>query len=513
MANLFEQKERRVIPNWRSFIKTIKLGELGYAKKNSRNESHSHLSISDYILAWEKEKSISVAGDLISAAFVNGFIDNFDVKKAAKYILTHKKKSTDSLIEIAQLVLQSSKKSLDDSFLNKRFSHSDIYKEINLYKALINDHPYNPIAYVELSRLYSIIGQEKKSIKNMKIALHLAPENRFILRAATRLFAHFGYFDYVHNLIRKSGLVYIDPWIASAEIALATILEKRTKFIKIGLGMINSNNYDWYSLTELASSIGTLEFLNGNQKKAKKHLNFAIISPNDNSLAQIEWINNQDLLLEVNPSNYNIISNYEALALYMYFNKKDYEHSFNQCKNWFLDLPFSKRPIIFGAHIATSLLDNPGEGAKLLKEGLYSHPYDAQIINNLAYSLVLDNKISEAENYINQITDISSVSTNTKICLAATQGLILIRKGQISEGVDLYEKAIVGAKASNNKYLTWLAKLNYARELTLSKSAKKSLIENLVLDVPNNTSFPDINKLKCEVIDLNRNNRYSSNKR
>lgn len=510
MANLFEQKDRRVIPNWRSFIRTLKLGELRYSKNISDKGFKISLSIKDYLLAWERNKSVSVAGDLISAAFVNRLVDNEKVKEAAKYILKNKKKSTESLNNIVQIILESSKIGLDDNFfINKfvQFTPSDCYTKIKKYKKLVKNHPYNPIAYVDLSRLYSVIGLERQSIKNMKIALHLAPENRFILRAAARSFSHFGQFGYIHDRIRKSELVNYDPWITSTEIALATILGKRSKLIKTGIGMINSNNYAWHSLSELASSIGTLAFLNGNRKKAKKYIRMALISPNDNSLAQIEWLNNKDFLLDINPSDYNIIYNYEALALYDYFNR-DYETAFDQCKKWFIDLPFSKRSVIFGAHIATSLLDKPNDAVEFLKEGFYSHPYDAQIINNLAYSLGLVYKIDDADQYLNQITDISEISTNTKICLTATQGLISFRKGKISTGIKLYEKAIGAAKSSGNNYLVWLAKLNYARELILSNSDLKSSIESLVLKIPDNTKFPDVDKLKREVIILYK--KYSS---
>ncbi|MFX1532803.1 MAG: tetratricopeptide repeat protein [Promethearchaeota archaeon] len=503
MANFFEQRERRVIPNWRSFSRTLKLGELRYPKIISESKDKTNLSIKDYLIGWEGSKSVSVAGDLISAAFVNGFTYNERVKEAAKYILKNKKKATDSLVSIVQIILESTSKNPKNNFFIKKlkkFNPADCHIEIKKYKKLINNFPYNPIAYVDLSRLYSVLGLEKKSIKNMKIALHLAPENRFVLRAAARLFSHFRQFEYIHDLIRKSEIVKIDPWITSTEIALATILDKRSKLIKTGLSMINSNNYAWNSLTELASSVGTLEFLNGNRKKAKKYLKIAIISPNDNSLAQIEWINNTDLLLDINPSDYDINNNYEALALYKYFNR-DYKTAFDQCKEWFCDLPFSKRPVLLGSHIAY-LLDKPSDEIEFLQKGFYSNPHDAQIINNLAYSLSIENRINDAEKYMDQINDISEISTNTKICLTATQGLIFFRKGQISKGIELYERAIAAAKSFNINHLIWLAKLNFARELILSRSALKSTIENLFLKIPDNTKFPDINKLKHEVIDL-----------
>jgi hypothetical protein len=511
MANLFEQKDRRVIPNWRSFYSTWRLNELFYSKNIIERQIERRLSISDYITAWNKNKSTSIAGDLISAAYVNGLVNNKEVKDAAESILNNKI-STISLNELARLIL---KTETEDSNANEHsdilndFIPSNYYIEIKNIKERINNYPSNPIPYVDLSRLYTILGIENKSIKSMKIALALAPDNRFILRAAARLFSHFDRHDFIHDLIKKSELVKIDPWITSTEIALATILDKTSRYIKIGTQMIRSGNFDWHSLTELASSIGTLEFLNGNRRKAKHFLLNALNSPNDNTLAQIEWINNLDVLININPYDYQIYNKYEALALDGYFNK-NYDSAFDQCKKWFSDLPFSKRPVIFGSHIASSLLDKTNDAVKFLKIGLHSHPYDPQIINNLAYSLALQNRIEDAEKYLNQLIHVSDINTNTKICLTATKGLIAFRKGAIAVGNDLYQKAIVAAKSTRNDYLIWLANLNYAREIVLSHSKEMDSIQNIISLVPDNNRFPDLIKLKGEVINLFKKSRNNS---
>jgi hypothetical protein len=503
MANLFEQKDRRVIPNWRSFYSTWRLNELYYSKKNIVRQIERRLSINDYITAWDNNKSTSFAGDLISAAFVNGFVNIKEVKEAANSILNNKV-STFSLNELARLILKTETedtKTYEHSNILNEFIPSNYYIEIKKTKERINNYPNNPIPYVDLSRLYTILGIENKSIKHMKIALGLAPDNRFILRAAARLFSHFDQHDFIHELIKKSELVKIDPWITSTEIALATILNKRSRYIKIGTHMIGSGNFDWHSLTELASSIGTLEFLNGNRRKAKKFLITALKSPNDNTLAQIEWINNLDVLLNINPYDYKIYNKYEALALDDYFNKK-YDSAFDQCKEWFSDLPFSKQAVIFGSHIANSLLDKTNDAVKFLKIGLHSHPRDPQIINNLAYSLALQNRIEDAEKYLNQLIRVSDINTNTRICLTATKGLIAFRKGEVAAGNDLYQKAIVSAKSTRNDYLIWLANLNYAREIVLSHSKEMGSIQNIISLVPDNHRFPDLIKLKAEVISL-----------
>lgn len=503
MANLFEQKERRVIPNWRDFYSTWKLGELDYPGNKIEPPIERNLSIDDYLSAWEKGKSISIAGDLLSAAYVNGFIDNAEVRNVARFLLKNKKKSTTSLNEFARLILSTAAdaESSPPPRLKQEFEQARLYSEIRKRKDFIRRHPYNPIPYVDLSRLYAILGLETKSVQNMRIALSLASENRFILRAATRLFAHFDQFDFIYNIIRKSELVITDPWITSVEIALAIILDKGSRYIGTGIQMINSGNYNWHSLTELASSIGTTDFLQGNRKRAVRFLKTALNSPNENTLAQIEWLNSKDLLLDINPRTFKVRNNYEALALSDYFHGR-YDSTIVQCKRWLFDLPFSKYPIILGAHVAGSLLDKIDDAIELLKMGLISHPGDAQIINNLAYSYALENRIDDAERYLSQEKNLAHINPNTKICLTATKGLVCFRKGEIAKGNALYQQAITAAKSAKNTYFIWLASLNYAREIILSNATEISSIDGLIAKVPDNAGPPDITKLKNEVITL-----------
>ena len=52
MANLFEHKDRRVVPNWRSFGKTTRLGELNSFQMEKSNDTEE-TSIVDYVIDWK----------------------------------------------------------------------------------------------------------------------------------------------------------------------------------------------------------------------------------------------------------------------------------------------------------------------------------------------------------------------------------------------------------------------------------------------------------------------------
>ncbi|MFZ1298569.1 MAG: hypothetical protein WAT16_11030 [Saprospiraceae bacterium] len=513
MANLFEHKDRRVIPNWRSFGKTTTLGELNSFQLKSSFPTEE-TSIEEYIIDWNLNKTVIHASDLLSAAIVNNKREEKSVIEAANFVIENREKATLSQLSLANAILNKPvEKDLSERFtevtldkLPTLLNPEPIRIKIRETKNLLRQYPGNSILYVELSRYYSILGQEDNSIRAMKSALHLAPNNRFVLRCATRLFAHFDseeneYLDYVHSFLRKSPLTLIDPWLASAEISIATIRNRTSKFIKTGIDLINSKNISPFNFTELASSIGTVELLYGGAKKSREFFNKALISPNDNSLAQVEWASTKDYSLDINPSLFGVKMNFEALALDN-FQNKDYEAALDNAAKWFIDMPFSKRPIMFGSNLASTILKDQQKSISFLNAGLISHPYDPQLINNLAYALALDDKPTEAFEQLDKIRNEEDYDDITQICLSATRGLAYFRSGFADIGRQLYIDAIEQTKQINNKELNWIAILNYAREEIRLKSEYVEHLLDAVSKIPNDTKDFEISVLKKDVIDL-----------
>jgi tetratricopeptide (TPR) repeat protein len=509
LANIFENKDRRVVPNWRSFRKTAFLGELHSLNHAKAEGGKAIISIDDYIEGWATFRTTAFAGDLISAGLTNGFIKNESVQDAAKFILKASKQSTETQKILASLVLDGEQptnllgklKNISTDDIDSWVNPDIIRNKIISIKKIINNYQFSPILYVELARNYLILGQLQKALNAMKIALHLAPDNRFVLRCAARLFAHSGDFEFAHDIVRKSKLANVDPWIMSTEIALATIRDRTSRFIKKGIEIVNSKNIDPFNFTELASSLGTVEFINGNNNRSKKLFHSSLISPNDNSLAQAEWASSKDLSLNFEPSDYNVRQNYEALAL-EHFGNREFEEALNNAFNWFLDMPFSKRPVMLGSHIASTFMNDSEKARNFLKAGLLSHPNDPQILNNIVYSLALDNQIPEAMTYLNRINESQNIAPVTKICIMATRGLIYFRSGLIDLGRQFYLDSIAEAKAINNRYFNWLAILNYAREEILINSEYVDTTMQFVHQIPNESIDVDIDILKKEVLEL-----------
>jgi hypothetical protein len=99
------------------------------------------------------------------------------------------------------------------------------------------------------------------------------------------------------------------------------------------------------------------------------------------------------------------------------------------------------------------------------KLGLASHPNDAHLLNNILYSLCLQNKLDEADILFKKVRkeDLNSLN-ETGICLTATKGLYFFRKGIPDAGRKLYQEAIQLADTLHQNYLFASALINYTRE-------------------------------------------------
>lgn len=132
MANLFEHKDRRVIPNWRSFGETTTLGELNSFQIQS-SFAQQETSIDEYVIDWKLNKTVIHAADLLSAAIVDNKRTDKSVIDAAHFILGNREKATLSQISLANTILNKT----EEKDLSERFNEVTLDKLPNL----INPEP------------------------------------------------------------------------------------------------------------------------------------------------------------------------------------------------------------------------------------------------------------------------------------------------------------------------------------------------------------------------------------
>jgi tetratricopeptide (TPR) repeat protein len=507
MAIILEQKKRNVIPNWRKFEKTLLLGELG----NSNAIKNLDIDISRTLIDWKNNKTIGIAADLLNSAFISNKKNSKEVSEAALFVIKNQILSNYSLTDLAKAIIK------DSPFTELNFKEEEnkiklynldelqessdpflIFKKIHDTKFLAFNQNRNPIIWVELARLYASVGQEHKALQAMEIALNISPSNRFVLRSATRLFVHFGVSEKALYYLKKSESIKFDPWLISAHIATSTILKRYSPFIKDANKIILSKNFSDFDLTELTSSLGTLEYFNGSLKDTKKLFNLSLKQPNDNSLAQIEWVSNHSKrsLINFELLNYkNVIIAHEAYAIDSY-ERGLWDKALENTINWVLDIPYSKTPVILGSYIACCLLDQFDKAIELCKFGLKANPNDPILLNNLIYSLTLNNEVDKTKPYIEHLEKLKRVdlSEDLKTSIKATLGLVAFREKNIEFGKRLYKEAIEESKDERSKFI---AIYNYLRELIFVNDSEKDILIKKIKESKNSEN--DVKYLKQKI--------------
>lgn len=489
MASFHEIRPRNVIPNWRSYQRTSELGEL---KGCSKVEAQPlYVSIDDYISDWKKHPSVANAGDLLSAALISGNMDIIEAKDAAKYILEHEDKSSIVLIRTARTFLApNALPEVSSSDVTQKLSdiicQEDVIKQqVRILKKAKDYGCFNPIAYCELARCYVILGQNEKAKEAMDIAVHLAPAHRYVTRSAARLYLHLGERDKAHFIVSHNPLINADPWLMASEIAINTLDDRNSRFIKKGMELIQSKQYSPFSTSELASAIGSIELMNGKRKSCRDYMNSALVAPNDNALAQAQWLlsENKDLTFRFHDLDYQIAKS-EADSM-IAFLSDDFKGALQHGIEWIGDMPFTRRPIEFASNIAFSYLKDYDSAISILQFGLKSHAQDPSMLNNLAYVYGISGKPEDAMNVLNQAKVFAKDSTSSilHICLSATEGLAEFRLGHIEEGERLYLDAIKQAGELPNEErgpIVTKALLNYMREKAIARLPIEDELVNAV---------------------------------
>ena len=486
MASKSDKTDRIVVPQWKEYKEFATSGELLGHTPNAT--SIVYFPIDKYIGRWLSSPSVATAGDLLSAAIMNGQTNNPEVIRAARYVVEREDYGYLTLCKTARLLLPKEENVITEkqpsgvSAKINNLNKEEIYKErISFLRKLINENPNNALWYVELSRCYVNLGLVKKAEMSMKTAVYLAPNSRYVSRSAARMFLHSGDKERAHHVLTHNQAFMHDPWLIASEIAVNAANNRGSRFIKHGLNLINSGHYSPFELTELTSAIGTNE-LAYSTKKAKQLLNQSLVAPNANSWAQAEWLSdrNKSLGLSIGHQPELVKKNYEGQALAAFANQQ-YEDALDFSIDWISEMRFAKRPIYFATDMAYVYQDRYKDAIRILQLGCKMNPREIEFKNNLAYAYALNNQVDDAERELNELFRMpSSDNPDTIICAIATGGLIEFRKGHAEIGRQMYQTAIDTATDRREKELADKARLNLIREeLLADPNCDKSILAPL----------------------------------
>jgi len=439
---LFDDRVRRVIPRWRDAETTARLGELGSITPQYRRFSSAVLL--DKLSDWHAEPSLFVATDIIGTALLCDETDNEVVLEAAEAILHEASGATHVARHAAERVLkptlQSKNEPMAASFSPPLITRAELYRRINHARHNLARDLRNAIAWVNLAYLYTLVGQAVKAKHAIRVALSLAPDNRFVLRSATRFLVHDREPDAALWLLRGSSRTQLDPWLTAAEIGVAGLLEQSPRFAKIGVGMVSAGAFAAHDLTEVTSALGTLEAEHGNRRKAKRLFELSLQDPNDNVLAQAAWAARATQTIDIDPANIDVPFSYEARAR-ISFRKQDFRNALREGEEWLNDQRFSVGAATFASYVAAVVLAQYEDAIAVLEQALIANPDDWTLRNNLAFSLASLDRTSDAINVF-QHAPLHTSNPNRHGVSLATSGLLAFRTGDIVAGRQLYDDAM-----------------------------------------------------------------------
>ena len=478
MASIIDDIRRNMLPLWRSYEDTAQAKELNYTGSVSLPVSFDRFEF--FRQRWEANPSIVSAADLVNIGVVSGQKYLSVVQKAAEYLLNHSEQSSQLALDVARtIVVVPEQPIVEKDLIPQSFSEiasglidglekqeTDLKARIGLLRRQVHKHPYNPIAYCELARCYANLGLDKKAKSYMDYAVYLAPHSRYISRCAARFYVHINDYDRAKRVLISNGRVGNDPWLMSAEIAVESVMERSSRYIKIGRQLVFSGDVSAYSSSELCFAICNEDREAGKRKDARKMFEKGLVDPNDNCLAQAQFFAKEDDNIHLDIASFKGVAHKNEADTRKALIAGQYQDAFISSLKWMHDYRFEHRPIEFAFGISCDYLKEYDYAIRIVKGYLESNPKDPAAVNNLIYALGLSDRIEEAELYMQRIKVSKYKGDNSPhgICLVATCGLIEYRKGHIEEGRELYNMAIEAAKKRKERKLADKARLNMIRE-------------------------------------------------
>jgi tetratricopeptide (TPR) repeat protein len=456
-------------------------------------------SLESKLEAWNKHRTVSFAGDLVSAALVLGQPEVG--KQAAEFLLSRKAQAPEAAKQVAKRILESHPSELQRQLARDGVSlphKNEIYQRIHSMRHQLRNEPRNSILWVELSRGYAFTGLVEKAEDAMDVAVSLAPTNRFVLRSASRLYVHVGKLGKAHYVLKRAASTKYDPWLLSAEIAAASAAKRTSPFVKVGERMLVNGSLAPFQKSELASAIGTLELSHGKAKSGRNLFRQALIDPTENSLAQADWVLRKRYVEPLGVDLQRIKSetprSFEASA-WGYFGAREWKHALRASFDWVRDQPFSTRPIMFASYVAASLLEDYRGCERIIEIGLRANPDEPILLNDLAFAYLSSGEIDKAEKTLIRINPAQIREFSQRIVITATQGLLRFRRGYAVEGRHLYRLAIESAKQRRLHRMSAIASIYLAREEVLCKSEEAKQAVKVALDETAHLADPDIKRI------------------
>ena len=448
MAGFSTDKDRKVIPRWRTLDETLRLREL-----DSVGPPRTHQKIATDFLAqkkweWRQHQTVGHATDLVGAALTLG--REREVTGAARFLLQDDLNVSPWVRELAEQAFKTPDDVETATLSPEVLEKQTLYARVRTFRSLLRAEPKDPITWVELSLAYAILGLGEQAERSMTVALQLAMNNRFVLRSAGRLWIYLEDPEKAHDIIVRADRTTHDPWLLAAEIAIGSAAGRKPRFIKAARWMLTEGHFSPIHISELASAVATLELGSGNVRKSKKLFGRSLLDPTENSIAQAAWASRQhNIAIRFNDQYLRLHNAFEAES-WIFCQKGQWEQAVEQCKLWQFDQLFSSRPGVLGSYVSAIALEDYSTSERFADRGLMANPSNFTLLNNLAFARINLGNMEGAREALSRV-DCLQLSDRDQAVLQATQGLLKFRTGNVARGRELYSDARSKAKKMQNE--------------------------------------------------------------
>lgn len=452
-------RDRKIIPRWRSFHHTVELGELSSIRQPDLLFSTDDLLVNK-VWAWSQARTVAHASDLVGAAIVLGREE--EVHDAARFLKDVTVEEGLWGRELASHALGVRSPAGQMPSPPAKIHRANLGSQVHELRKLLRIEAYDAIVWVDLARIYAALGLPKPASRCMTIALGLAPDNRFVLRSANRFWIHLDDPEKAHGIIVRSARTRYDPWLLAAEIATGEAAGRTPRHSRAARSMLSSRQTGPEHLSELASALATLELGAGSIKQVRQLFKFSLERPTENSVAQAAWASWQTSKIEFDRQHLDRPNTFEAGALSS-FHQHNWREVVEKCRYWHFDQPFSSRPCILGSTVAALALEDYALSKEFSDAGLLANPNDLRLRNNLAFALIHWGRLEEASKVLTKLNEVDA-TVEEGVILKATKGLLAFRLKQLERGRRLYGEALEKARERADKSLLDLAQAFFTSE-------------------------------------------------
>ena len=486
MSIINDYSNRQLVPRLLSF-ETSNILSLNTNTTNNTLLKINRFELDNYYKLkneWKNEKNKILAIEILMYKIIHESLTiNTEQITFLKEQKNHLNLIEKEILDIATCKLTNNEKTLEPSY-----EDTDIRNMIKKIRMSTNINLKNPIQWCNLGYCYTKLGLKDKAKRAFLISIGLNNSNRHIVRTVARFFLHLGEVDFGHRILTMSPRIVSDPNIISAEIAFSELIGKKSKFIDNGIRLKDNKNLSIFEKNELLAQIATLEFSHGKNSKGKLLINECLLDPNENSLAQIAFLEKKHVIEPIIEAKTSVSFQYEALARH-HFNNDNFIDAYKYARSWYNFQPFSSYPAALSSYIAIELLEKYHEAIEITETALKISPNNIILKNNLAFAYAKSNKIEEAVNIVNKINR-NGISEHDQAVLNATTGFIAYKLGDIEKAKIGYIEAIKYFRLKKEDESLARALFNYSSILDKDESniilkevlelSKKNTINELI---------------------------------